>query len=72
MKKGTCLKCKSTDVYKSGARRANGISVMNISQFSAAWLENYVCAACGYVESYVMDADKMEKIRQKWKKATEL
>jgi hypothetical protein len=31
-------------------------------------LDNYVCVACGYVESYVLDASSLGKIAEKWPK----
>jgi hypothetical protein len=31
-------------------------------------LDNYVCVACGYVESYILDASKLRKITEKWPK----
>jgi hypothetical protein len=34
--------------------------------WSAAPLDNYVCVACGYVESYVGDATKLQKIVENW------
>jgi len=50
---------------KSGPFGSNSIPV---SLTSIAALDNYVCVDCGYVESYV-EADKMEEIARKWKKA---
>ena len=69
MKNGKCPKCDSTEIYHGEKRRSNGISVMMVSSFNQAWLDNYVCTQCGYVESYVLEQDMLEKIKDKWKKA---
>ena len=75
MRKGTCVKCGSEEVYTSkdswnqhGGFESNTVPV---TLFSQAVLENYVCADCGYVESYVHDQKKREKVREKWAKACE-
>lgn len=41
---------------------------MNISSTKRALLWNYVCSSCGYVESYVMDQEKLDEISQKGEK----
>ena len=71
MKSGTCPKCQSDKVYsgtevfpKSGPFGCNSIPV---SLTSMAALDNYVCAECGYVESYI-EPDKLEEIARKWRK----
>ena len=70
MKSGTCPKCGGNEVhtganvtFKRGAYGANSIPV---SFWSVAPLDNYVCARCGYVESYVADPSKLRKIAQDW------
>lgn len=75
MKKGLCPKCGSSDIY-SGAhvpvKRGNyGSNTIPLSMGSAIWsggaaLDNYVCGACGYVESYIADAGSLREIRRKW------
>lgn len=73
MKNGVCPKCKSSEVFsgadimlKSGPFGSNSIPV-NLTSIAA--LDNYVCAHCGYVESYVLDSKKLKEISQKWPKA---
>jgi len=34
-------------------------------------VRHYVCATCGYVEQYVVKDEDREKIRKKWKLASE-
>ena len=70
MRSGKCAKCSSTDV-RIGAQVANkggvyGSNSIPITFWSAAALDNYVCVACGYVESYVADASKLRRIAEKW------
>ena len=35
---------------------------------SIAALDNYVCAECGYLESYVNDPKKLAEISRKWER----
>ncbi len=70
MRNGTCPKCGSSEVY-SGANvffkaGTYGINTIPISFWTIAALDNYVCADCGFVESYIADADKLSEIRKKW------
>ncbi|BBO91052.1 hypothetical protein [Desulfosarcina ovata] len=71
MKQGKCPKCGSTNVYvaadlplKSGPFGSNSIPV---SLTAMAALDNYVCADCGLVESYIADEYMLKKIAGKWK-----
>jgi len=70
MKNGTCPKCGSSEVFagtkvfpKSGPFSCNAIP---ISLTAMAPLDNYVCAACGYVESYISREEDLDGIRRKW------
>lgn len=72
MKDGKCPKCNSTQVYsqqnmvlKGGPFGSNSIP---ISLTSMAALDNFVCADCGLVQSYVADEEKLREISKKWKK----
>jgi hypothetical protein len=42
--------------------------MLSISGLRSALLDNYVCAACGYVESYVARRDHLNSIAEKWPK----
>jgi predicted nucleic-acid-binding Zn-ribbon protein len=75
MKRGICPKCGSTEVYagtnvsfKSGTYSSNAIPV---TFWHYAPLDNYVCADCGYVESYIADVAQLERIRENWPMAIE-
>lgn len=72
MREGKCPKCGSDEIYagldvapKSGPFASNSIP---IGLFSIAALDNYVCAQCGYVESYISDPEKLKEIPRKWHK----
>jgi len=72
MKNGQCPKCGSGEVYsganiplKSGPFISNAIP---ISLTSMAALDNYVCVACGLVESYIAEAAKLKDIVKNWDK----
>ncbi len=73
MKNGKCPKCGSMEIYagkdlplKSGPFGSNSIPV---SLTSMAALDNYVCTACGLVEHYIADEEKLKEIARKWKTA---
>lgn len=73
MKNSHCPKCGSNDIYdgskifnKSGGHNSNSIP---LSLFTHATLDNYVCGQCGYVESYVAERSKLEKIIESWPRA---
>ena len=72
MKKGTCPKCSSDEIFsgagialKKGPFGSNSIPV---GLTSIAALDNYVCGDCGYVESYISDPEKLTEISRKWDK----
>ena len=72
MKSGTCPKCHSSEVYcgsnvplKAGPFGSNAVP---IHLASIAALDNYVCIACGYVERYIDQANKLEEIGRRWDK----
>jgi len=71
MKKGSCVKCASSTVYK----RLNGIGGTDFTVDIGTWntsasLESYVCTTCGYFENYLNRPSDLEKIasEDKWKK----
>ena len=71
MKNGKCPQCGSEKIYaakdlplKGGPFGSNSIPV---SLTSMAPLDNYVCIACGRVESYIADKEKLAEIKRKWR-----
>ncbi|WP_373500366.1 hypothetical protein [Desulfococcus sp.] len=72
MKNGQCPKCGSKEVYsganiplKSGPFSSNAIP---LGLTSMAALDNYVCTACGLVESYIAESSKLEEVARRWDK----
>ena len=66
MKRGVCPKCGSNDV-RSGANvgdilRIEGSMLLGVF----AGRDNYVCAKCGYVESYIANSRDLQKIIDRW------
>jgi predicted nucleic-acid-binding Zn-ribbon protein len=70
MKSGVCPKCKSQNVHDGSTvpfkRGASSQYAIKISFASAATLDRYVCVDCGYVEGYVNDRPKLERISKEW------
>jgi len=74
MKNGLCPKCGSADVRsgeflegRASGYTGNRVPVAVATFFnSAAWLDNYVCARCGYVESYIADPKRLQEIAERW------
>ncbi len=70
MKSGKCIKCNSSNVYvkeyELNTITLNGKRIAN---------ESYICADCGYFETYITDKDALSKIVTRaenlgdWKKA---
>ena len=70
MKSGMCPKCESMSVYSGASiplkKGPFGSNSIPISLTSVAALDNYVCAECGYVESYISEAERLSEIATKW------
>ena len=70
MKSGTCIKCKSSSVYY----KAYALDKVTLDGRGVEYV-NYVCADCGYYESYITDKNALSKIPKlaeksgDWKKA---
>lgn len=73
MKDGHCPKCGSANVYMKhrGVYASGGgdnFLIVHISTFSDADFDDYLCADCGYIESYIADKSKLPVIASKWAK----
>jgi predicted nucleic-acid-binding Zn-ribbon protein len=72
VKNGKCPKCGSDNVFHGAEIPAKfgpfGSNSIPITLLSMASLDNYVCAECGYVESYVAESMKRVEISKKWPK----
>lgn len=55
MKNGKCPKCASTDIRFTGRERRfrSYREVIMVGWFGGIMLDEYICADCGYVETYV-------------------
>lgn len=61
MKSGICPKCGSSDVWCKTSMGYRGALMLGL--FTSIPLTDYVCAECGYVESYVKE-DQMNRMRK--------
>lgn len=71
MKNGRCPKCESCEIYRKreGIRTGIGDRIkVSVSWWWSAMLDDYVCANCGYVESYVPEESDRHEIASKWDK----
>lgn len=70
LKTGTCPKCLSESVYSGASiplkKGPFGSNSIPISLTSVAALDNYVCAECGYLESYVSNKERLTELANKW------
>ncbi len=75
MRSGKCPKCGSTNVRKDrkpGTWTSDKVMVPLGGPFDGnARARLYVCLGCGFVEAYVCEPKGLEKIRTKWKLATD-
>jgi len=76
MKSGKCPKCGSSNVRKGKKQGAwdtdKGMVPIGGAFDSHLKVQHYVCIGCGYVETYAADPKGLEKVRKKWKLATEM
>lgn len=71
---GTCPKCQSHEIYTdAGLTKRGDRSSIPVTSWSTAFIDVYVCTACGFMEEYVTREDlkndkKMTKFKEIWKK----
>ena len=71
MKDGTCPKCNQTAVYqkrKGISMGDGGFHVFTDGISKSTPLDTFVCTTCGYFESYIVDAPKLEAVAKTWQK----
>jgi predicted nucleic-acid-binding Zn-ribbon protein len=70
MKDGRCPKCGANSVYmRENVRTPTGAGMITLKGTvlgSAAPLDNYVCADCGYVELYMPDKKHLDYVAENW------
>jgi hypothetical protein len=75
MKSGKCVKCGSANVrrgpWPKPWKTSTGVIPLGSAFGASVLVQWYVCVACGYAEQYVAKDSDREKIRTKWKLATE-
>lgn len=64
-KSGTCPKCAGKDIRISRQRMWGTIIPVGSTVFGAAYSSLYICASCGFVESWVEQEKDLEKIRKR-------
>ena len=57
MKSGKCIKCNSSNVFV----KAHELNKFTLNKKNVAH-ESYLCADCGYFETYITDKDELGKI----------
>ncbi len=70
MKNGICPKCNSSEIY-AGMKwflKLTSATIIPIALGISAKREYFVCARCGYVESYITDSSMLDEIRKRWLK----
>jgi len=79
MRNGTCPKCSSQSVYAAGgglkygtqpalqAHIEPGFRGMRPAYQATDNIWQFVCADCGYLESYVLDDAAKDFVRQNWR-----
>lgn len=77
MREGVCPKCSSHDVYTNqeigtveSVYGVQAIPVKGVARTEFARLITYVCAGCGYAESYVRGSQSIAQIVRHWKKVS--
>ena len=62
---GVCPKCRSTDIRAFRRKTWATMIPMNRSVFGAVYTSWFVCASCGFVESWIESPDDLAKVRKK-------
>jgi predicted nucleic-acid-binding Zn-ribbon protein len=65
---GICPKCGSHKVYSGGggSRQATCTGIARTAFLPDQHLTSYVCAVCGYTESYIADPNALRDIARSW------
>ena len=71
MKDGKCPKCGAASVYSRTAglsRGDGGFHIYTSGTSKPTKLTDFVCTSCGYFESYIPDAEKLQEVEKTWSK----
>lgn len=68
MKDGVCPRCHALEIYSSAnfQYKTGNPTTIPLSFLRSIPLNNYVCANCGYVESYVADPEMLSRVKDIW------
>jgi predicted nucleic-acid-binding Zn-ribbon protein len=69
MRDGVCPKCGSREVYTKKHGMMGNYRVLPITIMDSVNFQDFVCTECGYVESYILDQQALNRIAQKWNRA---
>ena len=61
---GVCPKCRSTDIGVFRRRMWATMIPIHRTVFGAVYTSWYLCASCGFVESWIEAAKDLEKVRK--------
>ena len=72
MRTGICSRCGSHQVYSGGhGSRQSACPVVSRPGFLPdTQLTRYVCAVCGYTESYIADPNALREIAHSWNRVS--
>jgi predicted nucleic-acid-binding Zn-ribbon protein len=62
MKRGICPKCSSSDVYRHNHPQDYRCVIGRGYFTTGSSIHEYICASCGYVESYMSSKKDIEKV----------
>ncbi len=65
MKSGKCPKCGSPNVYTKQYKQAE---ILGGLVGRTGEQDDYICTDCGYYESYIVDKEGLQRVREKWKR----
>ena len=69
MRNGKCPECGSDNIYSNTELRglSKGQNIIRVDTWRyAAPLDVYVCGNCGYVRTYIVNANALRIITEKW------
>jgi predicted nucleic-acid-binding Zn-ribbon protein len=75
MKNGQCPKCNSSNIFKKENGLLMGGKTQTLAIFIGSFTQGaacdcYICADCGYFESFIVSKDTLEQVRQAWTKVS--
>ncbi|MBN2894226.1 MAG: hypothetical protein JXL97_20310 [Bacteroidales bacterium] len=72
MKSGKCPKCGSENVYFKENPFPIEEARIRLSPLNTSSFDYCVCVDCGYMEYYISNPKKLNKIEKQWEKVSEI